>query len=424
MCLAFRKTFVAAFQEKYDLESYSDIAGPIKLKDHTRLIIQVDSLPRLDMTAFPELLIVDEIESILSKLLSCHNAGMVCQNFISLIKHSGTVIAMDGLMEQRTIEYICWLRNNTIPQIVYNEFRPRENYEMLIYPYNKKLANHVVNLFREKCQAGLNIYGMITSNTLCRYIYEQLKGQFKIMCYHGDNEMYEEDASGTHQDLKDAHFKNVNAVWSQYQIVIHTSTVTAGISFDGDHFHEQINVYNSNSCDPGSFFQGSHRVRHLHGKKVTTFIEQSILNANTTPNQYLDLEVDMDKKQDLIYVVPYNELTQYIAYLKSREGCNLVYRSQVLLKYIKQMNYKVTVLSLPEGVEMGSAKHICNDAEIMAAVSYSAYESEDAVKNPRERNGYMKKHNLYIKFCNHTRKADIDEFTVEQLKRLHCERHF
>ena len=105
---------------------------------------------------------------------------------------------MDGLMEDRTIEYICWLRNNTIPQIIYNEYRPRLGYKMFIYPYNKKLAQHVVDLFAEKCKLGKNVYGMITSNTLCRYIYEQLKDKYRVMCYHGDNNVYDVENKCTH----------------------------------------------------------------------------------------------------------------------------------------------------------------------------------------------------------------------------------
>ncbi len=60
---------------------------------------------------------------------------------------------------------------------------------------------------------------------------------------------------------------------------------------------------------------------------------------------------------------------------------------------------------------------------MMEQVNYGKYESSEDVKDPRERNGYTKKHNLYLKFCNHTRKADIDEFSAEDLKRLHCERY-
>ncbi len=89
------------------------------------------------MTTFPQLLIVDELESVLSKLLSCHDAGQVCQNFISLIKYSGTVVCMDGLMEERSIEYIRWIKNTSVPQIILNTFKPRSDYTMDIYAYNK-----------------------------------------------------------------------------------------------------------------------------------------------------------------------------------------------------------------------------------------------------------------------------------------------
>ncbi len=39
VCLGFRKTFVTAFAEKYDLKSYETIPGEIKLQYNPRLII-------------------------------------------------------------------------------------------------------------------------------------------------------------------------------------------------------------------------------------------------------------------------------------------------------------------------------------------------------------------------------------------------
>ncbi len=63
------------------------------------MIIQIDSLFRLNMQTYPQLLIIDEVESILSKIISSNNAGLITQSIMNLIKHSGTVIAMDGLME-------------------------------------------------------------------------------------------------------------------------------------------------------------------------------------------------------------------------------------------------------------------------------------------------------------------------------------
>ena len=67
---------------------------------------------RLDLTKAPQLLIIDEIESVLSKLPSCHKTGEVYTAFLSLIQNSENVIIMDGLMESRSIEYLKLLSGN------------------------------------------------------------------------------------------------------------------------------------------------------------------------------------------------------------------------------------------------------------------------------------------------------------------------
>ena len=53
ICLGFRKTFVTAFADKYDLVSYESIGGEMNLQRNPRLIIQIDSLPRLNMHTYP-----------------------------------------------------------------------------------------------------------------------------------------------------------------------------------------------------------------------------------------------------------------------------------------------------------------------------------------------------------------------------------
>jgi hypothetical protein len=82
-----------------------------------------------------------------------------------------------------------------------------------------------------------------------------------------------EEEGYTQQQLKELHFEDVNKYWNKYKVVIHTSTVTAGISFDMEYFDMQINVFNTKTCDAISFMQGSHRVRHLKKQVIHTFIE-------------------------------------------------------------------------------------------------------------------------------------------------------
>ena len=44
-------------------------------------------------------------------------------------------------------------------------------------------------------------------------------------------------------------FKNVNDIWSDYDLIIHTGTLTAGISYELQHFDMSINYYCHGSSD-------------------------------------------------------------------------------------------------------------------------------------------------------------------------------
>jgi hypothetical protein len=53
ICLGFRKTFVTEFAKKFGLVSYENISGMMDLSTNPRMIIQVDSLMRLNTSKFP-----------------------------------------------------------------------------------------------------------------------------------------------------------------------------------------------------------------------------------------------------------------------------------------------------------------------------------------------------------------------------------
>ncbi len=57
-----------------------------------------------------DILVIDEIESILEKMYSCNNKMDILYSFINLYKNAGRVIVMDGLIEERTIEYLNIIR--------------------------------------------------------------------------------------------------------------------------------------------------------------------------------------------------------------------------------------------------------------------------------------------------------------------------
>jgi hypothetical protein len=116
-----------------------------------------------------------------------------------------------------------------------------------------------------------------------------------------------------------------------------------------------------------------HRVRHLKDKKILTFIEQEYQQMPTTPNQFLQIEEHLQSSYNLVYAIPYDTLTQFLAFLMARDGCHINYKTQILLKYIKQMNYKVTIEAVPEDAPKGKASVESYEADLMTQVNFKDY---------------------------------------------------
>lgn len=94
----------------------------------------------------PDLLIVDEVESILEKIESSSNQSSVIYGFIDLIKMSKEVIIMDGLMEKISIKYINLLRKTDNFRIYYNSFMPRDGYTLNLYQYHSTQHEFVLDM--------------------------------------------------------------------------------------------------------------------------------------------------------------------------------------------------------------------------------------------------------------------------------------
>ena len=106
---------------------------------------------------------------------------------------------------------------------------------------------------------------MITSKKIGFLIESRLRASgVKVIFYHGDDSKREEDINqktgdfegyASHISVKQKHFKNVNQYWKHYDVVLHNSAITAGVSFDNpDHFDVQVNVYSDQTTTPLSFF--------------------------------------------------------------------------------------------------------------------------------------------------------------------------
>jgi hypothetical protein len=73
----------------------------LNLIDTPKLIIQVDSLPRFNNCVKPDLLIIDEIESIIEQLISIKrdSTPIILYKFIEILQQANKVLCMDAELE-------------------------------------------------------------------------------------------------------------------------------------------------------------------------------------------------------------------------------------------------------------------------------------------------------------------------------------
>lgn len=278
----FKETLKDKDNNLLEFESYLDYIDGLenRHKIHTinKLIICINSLakilaPGVDSiqlstiySTIPvyDLLILDEIESILYALTSCLLNTSKCRQllvyeiFVMIIKSSKRVIFMDGIpTEKRTISF---LRHIGILGVC-------KSLQYLHYTDNRRYIYYGIKAFENKYlnDVKMNKRIVIISNikkTL--YLFHDMslpyEGKQLVIC--GDSNKIEKDT-----------VHNPSIEWKEYNRVFFNTVVGAGASYDikiddcgcFDIMYVVICVV---SCDPQELYQLMNRIRHLKENKV------------------------------------------------------------------------------------------------------------------------------------------------------------
>jgi hypothetical protein len=244
----------------------------ISLNKYPRLIIQLESLNRVAICEKSDIVILDEVESIWSQFDSGNFADLssTIQIFQYLIKHAKDIIVMDANLSHRTLN----LFESLIPghasesSMYINTFNPSQDIRNCIVPDR----NTWIQKLGEYVKAGKNVMIMINSLKTGKKIYKFIRGLLgkeDVMFY----------SSETLESTKSKHFKEVNKYWSAYRVVICTPTISAGVSFEKEHFHAVMGYFCDLSCNVQTCQQMIGRVRNVINNEVILFFPK--LNYKT-----------------------------------------------------------------------------------------------------------------------------------------------
>lgn len=254
---------------------YDEIDGEIDLKKYKRVLIQYESLHRLNLSsAAIDLLIGDEINSVCMQYLSkiaAHNRRMSECVLESLFKSAKSSIMLDGNLCDRIV--------NAINCLGSREYHIWENMSETLLSPNIILALEDGEFNAEiikKLKSGSKIE-LVTARgpnyceTMAKFISDSVLG-LNILTIHSETEE------------RDLYTSNVEEEWIKYDCIIRSPAVGAGIDFTAKHFDYCFVDVVSGGPLADDLVQAMRRSRHI--KTNTYYVHFGKCKVTKYPTTY------------------------------------------------------------------------------------------------------------------------------------------
>lgn len=288
--VSFRQTFSSNIKEKFPSYTiYSDVRGELT---QNKLIVQVESLHRIkiDPAKDIDLLVLDESESIFEQFSSGLNKNFnrSWANFQYIINNAKNVICMDAHLSDRTFNMLKHMRIDK--ENKYNQKREiffhhnqYQNCTDDTFHITRNKTNWYAKLYHD-ISVGNVVAVPINSLNEAKIIERNIKNRFpecRVGIYSGE----------TPYSTKREHFSNVDEYWSEYDVVIFTPTVTAGVSFERSHYDKIYALFTDVSCGVETCMQMLYRVRDISQYEYNICLD---VHGNGLPT-------DTEKIKELLY---------------------------------------------------------------------------------------------------------------------------
>lgn len=272
--LTFRRTFAAHMHQRFsDLGFTIYDASTGKLSDK-RLIIQLESLHRLAIEPV-DLVVMDESELIIEQI----NSGMF-QQFVKafasldyLIKYSKHLICMDAYMSDRTYRVLDTMRGFNKDDMLFhfNNFKRDIGDKYLMTKNIGAWMHHVAHSINEHEKIAIMTNSLSECKTIEQHVKQSADFPINIGIY----------SSETAKSVKNAAFNDVDKVWSKHDVLIITPTVSAGVSFELEHFDRVFGYFMDKSCPVETSIQMLGRVRNVKSREYIIITDNDIRKLPT-----------------------------------------------------------------------------------------------------------------------------------------------
>ncbi|KAJ4453957.1 hypothetical protein PAPYR_11461 [Paratrimastix pyriformis] len=353
-----RRTLAFDYMRRFNVgasrpfESYMDLRGSISVHQHPRLIIQADSLGRVnigDLRASKEgeqaikYLILDEIESLLIQIASTNSARVV-QHLYELMINADHVVVMDGNLQQSTtrlLEDMLTHRDTAHPvtaeSVLFTKVMPRYNVRIMSSSFSARgskrtgltyTADQIVKLLKQgkRVACFISILGVLRSiEQYVKAAIPEMAVGHRIRVLTGrDKEMHEHTKEDKSSEMV-THFAEKREFLSgdigehlreeNTSLFMYTSTITAGVDINIDYFDTFVHVL-STHISPIELTQAMFRVRkyrmnegliiykHSGGKPFNALsLEDALTADNNVARVFRDGRCDLSLEQQVLMML-------------------------------------------------------------------------------------------------------------------------
>jgi hypothetical protein len=277
--ISFRQTFSNHIYNLFnDFELYSTIKGNIS-SNTKRVIIQVESLYRLqlDENNVIDLLILDEIESILDQLGSgLHkNFNASFAMFLWLLTTAKYVICMDANVSDRSFNILSKFRKGDI-YFHNNKWQSSKN-DKIYFTIDKNIwLSQLCTKLSEDKKIVIPT-NSITEAKTCDMIIRELYPNKKIKMFSSELKYSE----------KQLYFNDVHKYWTELDVLIYTPTCSAGVSYELEHFDVLFGYFCNTSCSVETCRQMMHRVRNIKSNEYFIYLQELTMAKLPTTSEEL-----------------------------------------------------------------------------------------------------------------------------------------
>ena len=240
---------------------YSDLKGDIDLTKTPRIIIQIDSIYRLQGKT--DLLVLDEIESTYTHLCAFKQIDHTkCFNTLTdYITHSPKVLLADANLSDETVNVLVKERIDRCVKIS-NTYKSFSHLKAEFATDKDAFNELIIQLLRMNKRIVIPTNSKsfsIRIQEIIRHLFPELK----VLLINSDT-----DKEKKADEISTEH-------WKELDVLIYTPTIVAGVSFDERHFHSCCAYFINKSCNAEMSSQMLHRVRHLLDNQLYIYTPES-----------------------------------------------------------------------------------------------------------------------------------------------------